>query len=173
SSLRTHSPVSRIKSIPNSLNNAPIDEFVQKLEQHGNGWTPSWQVDSSKPNHDWLTYVLTYAGRFFSEAAVKYPVTRSLLDSDEVRVAGFSLLKPLSVIAPHRHEELGGGILTQHFGIDLSPRTNFINVQGVFQEERLGESIVFDGSFEHFAFNASLTNRVLLYIEFDSLKACV
>jgi len=149
----------------------PIEEFAKKLERGENGWTPSWQVGSSDANQNWLTYGLTYQGRFMPEADTKYPLTRSLLDRKEVLVAAFSLLKPLSVIAPHNHKYLGNGLLTLHVGVDVAPATSFINVDGIFEEERVGKPIVFDGSCEHFALNAGLSDRVVLYIEFDSSKA--
>ncbi|MBV9971892.1 MAG: aspartyl/asparaginyl beta-hydroxylase domain-containing protein [Candidatus Eremiobacteraeota bacterium] len=151
--------------------NKPIDEFFASLEQTKNGWTPSWQVDSAQPNYNWLTYVVTYGRRFFPEAEQKYPATRAALDHDAVRVGGFSLLKALSIIAPHDHPELGNGILTCHIGIDVVPGTSFLNVDDVFEEERLGKAVVFDGSKRHFALNASLRDRVVLYVEFDSTKA--
>ena len=150
--------------------NIAADVFFSRLEQQQNGWTPSWQVDSAEPNYSWLTYALTFYRKFMPESSLKYPITRSLLDHDAVRMAGFSLLKPLSVIAPHRHEELGNGILTCHLGLDVAPRTSFVSVEGDFAEEQQGKAIVFDGSGEHFAFNAGLVDRIVLYVEFDSSK---
>ena len=148
----------------------PVEEFAKKLEQRENGWTPSWQVGTSNTNYNWLTYGLNYRRRFFPEADSKYPLTRSLLDRDEILMAAFSLLKPLSVIASHHHDYLGNGLLTLHLGIDVAAGTSFINVDGVFEEERAGKPIVFDGSREHFALNAGLEDRIVLYVEFDSSK---
>ncbi|MBV8688536.1 MAG: hypothetical protein JOZ59_00385, partial [Candidatus Eremiobacteraeota bacterium] len=61
--------------------NRRVDEFFALLQRTKNGWTPSWQVssfappslagssqywelDSSEPNYNWLTYAITYDRKF-------------------------------------------------------------------------------------------------------------
>jgi beta-hydroxylase len=85
-------------------------------------------------------------------------------------VAAFSLMRGPSFIAPHRHLELGGDLLTYHLGIVAVPRFSYLNVDGTFVEEQERKAVVFDGSCVHFALNMSNSERVLLYMEFDRSK---
>ena len=150
--------------------NASHQEYLEKIAKN-NGWTPSWQVGSTEKNHNWLTYGLYYRGACPDEAAEKFPLTMAVLKSMSCVVsAAFSMMKPASMIAPHRHLELGGDILTCHIGIDLLPQRSYLSVEGKFEEESEGKAIVFDGSREHFAINASDRDRTILYIEFDKSK---
>ena len=137
-----------------------------------NGWMPSWQVGSTQPNRDWLTYGLTYRGAFPDEASSKFPVTAAIFRRMEssVIVGAFSLIRGPSYILPHRHPELGGDLLTYHLGIQVEQKRNYLNVSGQFVEERERKSIIFDGSCEHFAINMSQSDRIVLYIEFDQSK---
>ena len=148
----------------------PYEEYADKLLRN-NGWTPSWQVNSSEPNYNWLTYGLSYLGLFPQEAEHKFPVTASLLSKlSGLRVCGFSLMKPFSFIAPHSHRDVGENILSYHLGLDVVPGKNYLCVNGTFEEERNGKSIVFNASYEHSALNMSDANRVILYMEFDKTK---
>ncbi len=158
------------RKILNLHRDGPHEQYVDTL-LHTNGWTPSWQVNSSKPNYDWLTYGLSYQGLFPQEAEHKFPTTASLLSRlNGFKVCAFSLMKPLSFIGPHTHEELGGNLLTYHLGLDVVPGKSYLCVNSTFEEQRNGKSIIFDGSREHFAFNMSDANRVILYMEFDKTK---
>jgi len=147
-------------------------DFIESHRQHGsveNGWAPSWQAGSSDKNYDWLTYGIGFRGRFPSEAAEKFPLTQALLSRFPcITVAAFSMMKPC--IAAHTHPRLGGNLLTFHLGIDVAPRSSYLNVNGVFEEERERKSIVFDGSAEHFAINVGQRNRTILYLEFDTSR---
>jgi aspartyl/asparaginyl beta-hydroxylase (cupin superfamily) len=148
-------------------------EYVEKRRQQGSpsGWSPSWQVGSQEKNLNWLTYGLCYQGRSPQYADEKFPITKELLNRFPcIQVAAFSKMQPLSCIAPHRHPELGGNLLTYHLGIDVEPRASFLYVDKIFQEQAEKKSIIFDGSYEHFAINVSLQSRTVLYVEFDRSK---
>ena len=150
--------------------NASHQEYLEQIAKN-NGWTPSWQVGSIEKNYNWLTYGLYYRGACPDEAAEKFPLTMALLKSMPCVVSGaFSKMKLASMIASHRHPELGGNLLTCHIGIDLMPQRSYLCVDGKFEEELEGKAIVFDGSCEHFAVNASDSDRTILYIEFDKSK---
>jgi aspartyl/asparaginyl beta-hydroxylase (cupin superfamily) len=69
------------------------------------------------------------------------------------------------------HPELGRGLLTFHLGVDVAPGKSFLFVDGIPSEEANAKSVVFDGSFEHFAVNMSSSDRTILYMEFDSTEA--
>jgi len=145
--------------------------FYERLKQHGeNGWTPSWQIGTDEPNFGWMTYSLKFDGWFPSEASTKYPHTMELLSHPAFETCGFSLLRPLTVVGPHAHSRLGGDHLTLHLALDAEPGRSYLALSGTFLEERNGEAFVFDGSREHFAVNAGLRDRVILYAEFDRAK---
>ena len=148
----------------------PYEEYAYKL-LNNNGWTPSWQLNSSEPNYNWLTYGLSYQGLFPQEAEQKFPITASLLSKlNGIEVCGFSLMKPLSFIAPHAHRNVESNTLSYHLGLDVVPKKSYLSMNGIFEEESNGKSIIFDVSHEHFAFNMSDANRVILYMEFDKSK---
>jgi beta-hydroxylase len=149
---------------------APHQSYVTRLLDH-NGWLPSWQAGTTGANPDWLTYGLSFRGVFPREAYERYPVTAGLLSRLRgFKVCAFSLMRPRTFIAPHRHPELGGHLLTYHLGLDVTPRRSYLCVDGVFAEQQNGRSLVFDGSCDHFALNMSDEDRVILYLEFDRAK---
>ena len=150
--------------------NATHQEYAAQII-NDNGWAPSWQVNSSERNYQWLTYGLVYLGMFPHDGDRNFPHTKALLKRYPCIQAGaFSRMKPLSMLAPHRHLELGGNMLTCHIGIDLAPKRSYLCVEGEFQEEAEGKAIVFDGSLEHFAVHTGDRDRTILYLEFDRSK---
>jgi len=149
----------------------PGEGFLERLKATGkNGWTPSWQVGSDEPNYAWMSYLITDHGWYPAEVATKLPRTLSLLSHPAFEFSGFSLTRPLSVIGQHAHSRRGGDHLSFHLGLDVEPGKCFLRVNEQFIEERYGEIFVFDASQEHFAFNASLRDRTILYVEFDRSK---
>ena len=147
--------------------NGTHQEYFEQIV-NDNGWVPSWQIGSSERNYQWLTYGLVYQGIFPNGAAQKLPCSTELLKQFPfITAAAFSQMKPLSMIAPHCHLELGGNMLTCHIGIELPPKRSYLCVEGEFQEEAEGKALVFDGSREHFALHSGDRDRTILYMEFD------
>jgi len=154
----------------NLYRNGTHQEYFEQIINN-NGWVPSWQVGSSEKNYQWLTYGLIYQGIFPNDTVQKMPCTTELLKQFPfIQVAAFSRMKPLSMIAPHCHPELGGDMLTCHIGIELAPKRRYLCVNGEFQEEVEDKALVFDGSQEHFALNSGDRDRTILYMEFDRSK---
>lgn len=153
--------------------NGPHEQYIAQLVNN-NGWIPGWQVGSRQPNYNWLTYGLSYAGFFPAEAPHKFPATSRLLARlTGFKVCAFLLMRPLSLIGPHTHPELGGDLLTYHLGLQTSPGRSFLWVDGTFAEEEDGKSIIFDGSLDHFAVNMDRYDRVILYMEFDKRRIAI
>lgn len=158
------------RHIVNLHRNQPHQAYFKTL-MYNNAWMPSWQVNSIKPNYNWLTYALSYQGLLPSEAPEKFPSIAALLTRlSGFRVCAFSRMEKFSFIAPHKHEDLGGNLLTYHLGIDVVPGKNYLWVDNKFEEQCNRKSIIFDGSYEHFALNMSDTKRIVLYLEFDKTK---
>lgn len=144
-----------------------VEQYAETLLRD-NGWTMSWQVDSTEPNKAWLTYALSYKGMLPDGAAARLPATSRLLARMRgCEVCAFSQMEPGSFIAPHSHPELAGRLLTLHLGLDMAPKRSFVCVDGQAREEGNGRMLVFDGSREHFSVNMSAARRAILYMEFD------
>ncbi len=135
-----------------------------------NGWTPSWQVGSADPNFTWLTYAIKSGSWSHPETAARCPQTVRLVDHPVVDVAAFSLFRGVSVLGPHFHPELDAQHPIVHLGIDVEPGKSFLVVDGTNHEEREGELVTFNGNHEHYAFNASVRDRIILYLELDLTK---
>ncbi len=153
------------------IHRAGAHEDYLAMILNDNGWMPCWNVGQIEPNHNWLTYALSYKGIFPKEASEKFPVTMKILSQLKgCYVCAVSNMMPFSFIAPHVHNELGGSLLTFHLGIEVTPKTSFLCVNGEFNEEKNNKAIIFDGSAEHFAINMSSSQRVILYMEFDRFQ---
>jgi len=150
-----------------------VDLHAETLLRN-NGWTRSWQVDSTEPNADWLTYGLSYGGIQPDGASRKTPATSRLLGRLRgCKVAAFSLLRAGSFIGPHAHPELAGKFLTLHLGLDLLPGRSYLCCGSETREETQGGLIIFDSGRQHFAVNMSTRDRVILYMEFAPGEAGV
>jgi aspartyl/asparaginyl beta-hydroxylase (cupin superfamily) len=151
----------------------PVELYAEALLKN-NGWTPSWQVDSTEPNHDWLTYGLSYKGMLPDGMAETMPVTSRLLSRLQgCAVAAFSRMGPRGFIAPHKHPEMEGRLLTMHLGLDVVPRRSYICVDGEMREQREGGVLIFHGAADHFSINMSDSDRTVLYMEFDPCAVCL
>ncbi len=135
-----------------------------------NGWTASWQVGSPEPNLAWLTYAIKIGAWSHPETAARCPQTVRLVDHPMCDVVAFSLFRGVSILGPHAHSRLDEEHPIVHLGIDVEPGKCFLGVDGAFLEEREGTVLAFNGSHEHFAVNASLRDRTILYLELDLTK---
>lgn len=97
------------------------------------------------------------------------PKTVSLLKQIRgIRFANLSLLKANAILPMHTHPE-NIGLLTFHLGLDV-PEECYIHSHGEMAMEENGKSIIFDGTFPHYSFNASQKDRLILYCEFSPDK---
>ncbi|MEP7043553.1 MAG: aspartyl/asparaginyl beta-hydroxylase domain-containing protein [Dokdonella sp.] len=134
------------------------------------GWLLGWRT-----NPDWIQYALVLNDAPLPFVADLFPNTLALLGRlPGIKVGGFSQLKPHGFLATHRHPELAEENLLQcHVTLDAPVEGNYcyLNVNGEFRQHTNGAAIVFDGSLDHFAVNASAAARTILYLEFDPAKA--
>ncbi|GLZ23056.1 aspartyl/asparaginyl beta-hydroxylase domain-containing protein [Burkholderia plantarii] len=65
--------------------------------------------------------------------------------------------------------------MQMHITLDAASERGFayLNVAGHFNQNRVGNAIVFDGSLDHFALNASPQPRTIFYLEFERAKQMV
>ncbi len=148
-----------------------LDHF--RAIKDNNGWTHSRKLDTGEEDPGWLTYILCCQDQFPVEAKSLYPDVVKLLSRYQgISVCGLSLLKPQSMILPHTHPELvGTDILSCQLGLIAEPQTCYLSVNGKFEEVVPGKTIVFDGTYQHFAVNVSNFDRVILYLEFSQTQS--
>lgn len=140
------------------------------------GWLKGWD-DSERGNPDWTQYGLVAFDRPIPFAAAVMPRTIELLRKIEgVKICALSKMKPNVFLNTHRHPELFEQNLLQfHITLDAATENNFayLNVAGIFNQNVMGNAIVFDGSLDHFALNASSLDRTILYMEFERSKLMI
>jgi aspartyl/asparaginyl beta-hydroxylase (cupin superfamily) len=156
--------------------NAPMVELhrIGAVENYAeillanNGWTRSWQVDSTDANADWLTFAMCYKGMQPDGLSKMMPLTSKLLSRLRgCEVCALSLMKPGTFILPHSHPELDGRLLTLHLGLHVEPQRSYLSVGSETREEGDGKVLTFNAAREHFAVNMGRLNRIVLYMEFD------
>ena len=134
------------------------------------GWLQGW-----RENPQWVQYALLLNDEPLPFVVDLFPQTLALLRRlSGIKVAGFSQLKPHGFLSTHRHPELAEeGLLQCHVTIDAPDERNYcyLNVGGEFRQHTNGGCLVFDGSLDHFAVNASEASRTILYLEFDPVQA--
>jgi len=83
-----------------------------------------------------------------------------------VRAAMFSILQPGKEIPPH--EGAYCGVLRYHLGVKVpEPETRCgISVGGQIAHWRNGQSLIFDDTHRHYAWNHSTEDRVILLVDF-------
>ncbi|MEV0343142.1 aspartyl/asparaginyl beta-hydroxylase domain-containing protein [Nocardia sp. NPDC050713] len=98
------------------------------------------------------------------------PETAALLDQVPGLVtAMFSILRPGERVLPRRG--LWNGVLRYHLGLRIAdPRRCGIQVGGLTRHWHEGESLLFDDSYRHRAWNDSASARVVLSL--DVLRPC-
>ncbi len=140
------------------------------------GWLKGWD-DSEQGNPDWTQYGLVAFDKPIPFAEAIMPRTIELLRKIEgVKICALSKMKPNVFLNTHRHPELFEQNLLQfHITLDAATENNFayLNVAGIFNQNVIGNAIVFDGSLDHFALNASPVDRTILYMEFERSKLMI
>ncbi|NQY62447.1 MAG: aspartyl/asparaginyl beta-hydroxylase domain-containing protein [Alteromonadaceae bacterium] len=157
---------------------AVYNEIKTHMQNDGEyGWLLGWGGKTGE-NPDWLQYGLIANYNPIPWASTSMPKTLELLKNiPGIKVCGLATMKPNCYLATHTHPEISIEQLLQfHITLDTlqTSNYNYLNVNGEFNQNETGESVIFDGSLEHFAINASTANRTILYIEFkkDELLAC-
>jgi aspartyl/asparaginyl beta-hydroxylase (cupin superfamily) len=145
-------------------------EVVDHMESSNQyGWLTGWSVKGGEdPN--WLSLMLMLEDKPCKDAEFAYPnIIRLLKGVKGIKVAALNKLMPHSMISAHNHAELIEERLLQYHCCLYAPEENsfnYLNVDGVFIQQKEGLSYVFDGAHQHFALNESKDERVILYVEF-------
>jgi len=156
------------------------EEYVSKIKDKY-GWIRSWKykdgetVKDGDGNHYWLNYGLLYFGNFFNENTKQCPITTKILSKikDKINICGFSYLMGNTTIEIH-NDETGpsNNSMALHLGL-IVPKNNEtcklimkIGDDYYYETEKEGKFLVFDATNDHYAYNQSNEDRVVLYIDF-------
>ena len=93
------------------------------------------------------------------------PTTVSIIEEhiEGHATAGFSILKPGTIIDPH--VGFAGDFLRCHLGL-IIPENCAIKVNGEERTWQEGKVMVFDDTYEHSAWNKSREDRIILLLDF-------
>ncbi|MBX8513359.1 aspartyl/asparaginyl beta-hydroxylase domain-containing protein [Pseudomonas cichorii] len=154
--------------------NKSITELFEELTEHVNnggeyGWLWGWG-DNDQLMTNWTQYALVAYDQPIPYAREKMPRTLELLSNTPgIKLCALLRLEPNVFLGTHSH---GGtweeGLLHMQLTIDAPTEQNYnyLNVNGQFSQSVNGNLVVFDGSLDHFAVNASNGVRTVMYMEF-------
>lgn len=151
-------------------NHAVIKEELEGLLGHLEK-IPSFQQiseDQKSITQDdkWKTYFLYGFGYKAEQNCARCPETTKLIeDIPGMKTAFFSILTPGKHIPEHRG--LYKGFIRYHLGVKIpDPHTQCgIKVDGEIRHWREGESLIFDDTYQHEAWNNSDEIRVVLFMD--------
>lgn len=133
--------------------------------------------ESTYGNSQWLNYGLVYFGDIFGPNANACPNTLNILNQivPKINICGFSWMMGGCELPPHTDiTGISSGSLALHLGLVVSgpigcsklviknEESEFV---GITEEE--GKMFVFDATYEHYAYNQSNEDRVILYVDFQ------
>lgn len=151
------------------------------------GWIRSWKYnndninddifdENNKGNYEWLNFGLLYFGNEFIENVKQCPKTFEFVNKikQHINICGFSWMHGGCILLPHTDETgLINDSLAMHIGLDIPKPNNSCklvikNEEGefIYINEENGKIIVFDATFEHYAYNLTNQDRLILYIDF-------
>ncbi len=115
----------------------------------------------------WKIFPLFVYGEWIAKTRQRCPATVAALENiPGLQAAMFSILQAGKELAPHRGPY--AGVLRYHLGLKVpQPESSCgISVGGEVRSWSEGASLVFDDSHEHFAWNHSDADRVVLFVDF-------
>lgn len=114
-------------------------------------------------DNKWKVLAFQAYGEMFNDNLSILPATANLLSYIPNWTTGmFSILMPGKKIPPH--EGPYKGVLRYHLGLTI-PDECGINVNGETRHWQAGKSLLFDDTFEHFAWNNSDERRAVLFVD--------
>lgn len=117
---------------------------------------------------EWDVLPFIFLGEIYTETCKKCPNTWALLEEiPGLRNASFSILRGATEIAPHTG--FTKKVLRYHLGLEI-PHGCAIIVGDVPARWEEGKCLIFDDTVEHYAYNKSENDRVVLIIDVDKQK---
>ena len=128
----------------------------------------SYDQEEITTDDRWKTFFLYgYGYRDEANCALCPATDRALQAIPGLKTAMFSILAPGKVIPLHRGPY--NGVLRYHLGLVIPDggATSGIRVGGETRGWQVGESLIFDDSFDHEAWNHSDQQRVVLFVDLE------
>jgi aspartyl/asparaginyl beta-hydroxylase (cupin superfamily) len=134
-------------------------------------------INKQLGNPEWLNFGFYHFGKEFTENLKLCPKTAEILNKfkSHINICGFSWMLGNCVLYPHTDAcGLSSGTLALHLGLVI-PKPNDVcklvikneSNQYVQITESEGKIFVFDATYEHYAYNQSNQDRVIMYIDFS------
>lgn len=143
-----------------------LDGVLEHLDQVPNFQQISTDQKSITQDDKWKTFFLYGFGYKAEENCAKCPETTRLIENiPDMKTAFFSILTPGKHIPEHRG--LYKGFIRYHLGVKIpEPNTQCgIKVDGETRHWEEGESLIFDDTYLHEAWNNSGEIRVVLFMD--------
>lgn len=126
-------------------------------------------MDQQKLSNDrrWKTFFFLGYGVRFEDNIARCPATWAALQRvPGLTTAFFSVLEPGKRLPPHRGPYKG--VLRYHLGVLIPRQAELcgIEVAGQRRHWREGQSLIFDDTFIHSAWNDSRERRIVLFVDF-------
>lgn len=175
--LALDAPTLTIDRVGKSINQI-VEELNAHMEAGGEyGWLWGWG-DGDVPMPEWTQYPLVAYDAPIPYAQSAMPKTLELLSQlPGIKLCALLRMEPNVFIGTHSH---GGtweeGLLHMQLTIDAPTKQSFayLNVNGSFNHSTNGDLVIFDGSLDHFALNASEEEyRTVMYLEFHRVQHMV
>lgn len=116
----------------------------------------------------WKTFFLYAYGYRADDNCARCPTTSAAVETiPGLQTAFFSVLEPRARIAPHRGPYKG--LLRYHLGLKIPREATACGIRVGDRTEHWqpGQSLVFDDTFEHEAWNDTNEQRVILFVDFE------
>jgi hypothetical protein len=157
--------------------------YIEQIKNK-HGWIRSWSYDPEvmvenqleEGNYEWLNYGIIYFGDDFSENTKYCPKTFEILNKIKkyINICGFSWMRGGCILQPHKDiTGIQSGSLAMHLGLDIPNPENScklviknLNDEYTYINEENGKMFIFDATYEHYAYNLSNANRLILYMDF-------
>lgn len=156
---------------------AAIRAELQSVLTSDAGFQPYVEIVPGRPtpehslleNTDWSAFFLWKDGTLVEENAARCPATMSALENTPAPlIPGWSPMALFSVLRPGTHIEPHHGVLNTRLICHLPlivPEGCALRVGNETREWREGETLIFDDSFEHEAWNRGSSTRAVLLFE--------
>jgi len=141
-------------------------DFIKKLHDNKE-WIFSWQAQDR-----WFSFPLMYKNYPIGLAEEICPNTIKILKSlGNIKTCGFSLLYPKSSIEIH-NDHVGPHFNSMALNMLLTGKNSdlniyYNNIEYKYNHE-YGKAVIFNSELLHNATNNGDTNRVILYVDFDT-----
>jgi beta-hydroxylase len=143
------------------------EDIRSELEEILAGKAPLSSYSYLGQEQGWKAFRFVQGCRVNEDNCRRLPKTAEILKSvphfPYFRDAMFSILKPGTILPPHR--DFSNIYLTCHLGL-MIPRGCGIRVGGQTRGWDDGKCIIFDSSYEHDAWNTSDAQRIVLLVDF-------